>query len=258
MQAALGAFAAAVFLFLGSSARAEWVAGQFVSDGKPVQEYHCAPKGSGPHPAVVILHGASGRKDAGDPELERICGDLADRGYYTEFIEYYSQTGAVGAAQVDLIRQDFPIWLEEIHSGLDALDKNPAVDPHRVALMGFSLGSFLSLSMGAIDPSQIAAIVEYYGGLPPAFQDNVKTMPPVLILHGDADVVVPVANAHRLDALLTSEKRPHETKIYDGVNHAFNFPELAIWYNADATKDAWNRSTSFLAANLSGAGAPTK
>ena len=65
------------------------------------------------------------------------------------------------------MRQDFPIWLDEIHSGLDAIEKNPAVDPHRVALMGFSLGSFLSLSVGAIDPGQIAAIVEYYGGLPP-------------------------------------------------------------------------------------------
>jgi len=255
LLAAGGAFAAAFFLVLSSTARAGWTAGQFVSDDKPVHEYYCAPKGSGPHPAVVILHGASERKDAGNPEFEKICGELADRGYYTEFIEYFSQTGAVGAEQPELIRQDFPVWLEVIHSGLDALDKNPAVDPHRVALMGYSLGAFLSLSMGAIDPGQIAAIVEYYGGLPPAFQDNVKTMPPVLILHGDADVVVSVAQAHRLDALLTKEKRPHEMKIYEGVNHAFNFPELAIWYNADAAKDAWNRSTEFLAANLNGADA---
>ena len=117
-------------------------------------------------------------------------------------------------------------------------------------MMGFSLGSFLSLSTGAIDPNQIAAIVEYYGGLPPALQHGAKSMPPTLILHGDKDVLVPVAMAHELDELLTKEKRPHEMKIYEGANHAFNFPELPFWYNADDAQDAWNRSVKFLAANL--------
>jgi carboxymethylenebutenolidase len=257
LQAAVGAFAAAIFLFLAPSAHAGWIPGEFTSDGQPVHEYHCVPKGSGPHPAVVLLHGASPQKDAGYAEFEKICGALADRGYYTEFIEYYSQTEAVGASQLDQIKQDFPIWLDEIHSGLDALDKNPAVDPHRVALMGFSLGSFLSLSMGATDPSQIAAIVEYYGGLPLNLSDGAKVMPPVLILHGDKDVLVPVAVAHALDALLTKANRPHEMKIYEGANHAFNFPELSFWYNADDAQDAWNRSVKFLAANLKGNDAST-
>jgi carboxymethylenebutenolidase len=252
LQAAVGAFAAAIFLFLAPSAHAGWIAGEFTSGGKPVHEYHCVPKGNGPHPAVVMLHGASQRKDSGNAEFEKICGALADRGYYTEFIEYYSQTEAVGASQFDQIRQDFPIWLDEIHSGLDALDKNPAVDPHRVALMGFSLGSFLSLSMGAIDPSQIAAIVEYYGALPSPFHDGAKSMPPTLILHGDKDVLVPVKDAHELDELLTKDNRPHEMKIYEGANHGFNFPELSFWYNADDAQDAWSRSVKFLAANLKG------
>jgi carboxymethylenebutenolidase len=258
LQAVCGAFAGAIFLFAASNANAAWVKGEFTSSGKPVQEYHCVPKGSGPHPAVVMLHGASQRKDSGNPDYEKMCSELAGLGYYTEFIEYYSQTDAVGPGQPEQMKEDFPIWLEEIHSGLDALDKNPLVDPHRVAMMGFSLGSFLSLSVGAIDPDQIAAIVEYYGGLPPALQYGAKSMPPTLILHGDKDVLVPVANAHELDDLLTKEKRPHEMKIYESANHAFNFPELAIWYNADDAQDAWNRSVKFLASNLNGSAAAAK
>jgi carboxymethylenebutenolidase len=258
IQAACGTFAAAIFLFAASSAHAGWVKGQFTSGGKPVQEYHCEPSGSGPHPAVVMLHGASIRKDAGNAEYEKMCGELADLGYYVEFIEYYSQTDAVGVGRTAQMAENFPTWLEEIHSGLDALDKNPAVDPHRVALMGFSLGSFLSLSTGAMDPNQIAAIVEYYGGLPPALRDGAKTMPPTLILHGDKDVLVPVADAHELDELLTKEKRPHEMKIYEGANHGFNFPELPFWYNADDAQDAWNRSVKFLASNLNGGDKPAK
>ena len=252
-----GAFAAAIFL-AASSAQAGWVKGEFTSGGKPVNEYHCAPTGGGPHPAVVMMHGASQRKDSGNPEYEKMCGELADLGYYVEFIEYYSQTDAVGPGQPVQMKEDFPIWLEEIHSGLDALDRNPSVDPHRVALMGFSLGSFLSLAIGAIDPGQIAAIVEYYGGLPPALQYGAKSMPPTLILHGDKDVVVPVAMAHTLDALLTKDNRPHEMKIYEGANHAFNFPQLPFWYDADDAQDAWNRSVKFLAANLKGSDAHAK
>jgi dienelactone hydrolase len=257
LQAAAGALAAAIFLFFASNVRAAWIAGEFSSGGKPVHEYHCVPRGIGPHPAVMMLHGASQRKNAGNEEYEKICGALADLGYYTEFVEYYSQTEAVGPGQPVLMKQDFPTWLEEIHSGLDALDRNPAVDPHRVALMGFSLGSFLALSAGALDPKQIAAIVEYYGGLPSALQEGASTMPPTLILHGDKDALVPVAQAHKLDELLTREKRPHEMKIYAGANHAFNFPELPFWYNAGDAKDAWSRSTRFLAANLNRSDAPT-
>jgi carboxymethylenebutenolidase len=245
-----GALATAVFLSGAVCAQAGWVKGEFTSAGKPVEEFHCVPNGKGQHPAVIMLHGASRQKEAANPEYEKMCGQLADQGYYTEFIEYYSQTDAVGAGDASGMRQNFPVWLAEIHSGIDALDKNPAVDSHRIALMGFSLGSFLSLSMGAIDSTSIAAIVEYYGGLPPRLADAASQMPPTLILHGDKDSLVNVSQAHSLDELLTAAKRPHEMHIYEGANHAFNFPELPIWYNAEDAQDAWNRTLKFLAANL--------
>jgi carboxymethylenebutenolidase len=197
-----------------------------------------------------MLHGASPRKETGSDEYEKVCGQLADLGYYTEFIEYYSQTEAIGAGDASGMRKNFPVWMAEIHSGIEALEKNPAVDPHRVAMLGFSLGSFLSLSAGAVDPGQIAAIVEYYGGLPPALNSGAKTMPPTLILHGDKDVLVNVSQAHSLDELLTAANRPHEMHIYEGANHAFNFPQLPFWYNAEDAQDAWNRTLKFLATNL--------
>jgi carboxymethylenebutenolidase len=188
--------------------------------------------------------------EAGNDEFEKMCSELADRGYYTEFIEYFSQTGPVSVGNLSGFVKYFPTWLAEIHSGIDALDKNPAVDPHRVALLGFSLGSYLSLSAGAVDPDQIAAIVEYYGGLPPTLRSGAKTMPPTLLLHGDKDVIVNVSEAHSLDELLTAANRPHEMHIYEGANHAFNFPELPFWYKAEDAQDAWDRTLKFLAANL--------
>jgi carboxymethylenebutenolidase len=243
-----GALLAALALAPAASA-AQWKKGEFQSDGKTVTDYICVPSAPGARPAIVLLHGAGGGR-VGYGAFERMCSELAADGFYTEFIEYFSQTGSVRALQRRKMAQDFPTWLAEIDSGIDAMRKNPAVDSKRIALMGFSLGAFLSLSTGALEPHKVAAIVEYYGGLVGRLKPRAAEMPPTLILHGDKDVLVPVADAHELDALLTRYHRPHEIHIYPGANHAFNFPGLRFWYNAADAADAWKRSIAFLDANL--------
>ncbi|MGO9451915.1 MAG: dienelactone hydrolase family protein [Candidatus Binataceae bacterium] len=229
-------------------ARADWTRGEFTANGKPVTEYHCVPAGKAPHPAIILLHGA-GPQGSSDASMEKMCGQLAAAGYYAVYLEYYSQTDDVTAFEPAKMKQYFPIWLGEIRAGIDAMDQNPQIDPKRIGLMGFSLGSFLSLSTGATDPGKIAAIVEYYGGLPSALDAMVANLPPTLIIHGDADQLVPVAQAHALDTLMTDAKRPHEIHIYPGANHAFNF-QIPVWYNAADAQDAWQRSLSFLAQYL--------
>jgi carboxymethylenebutenolidase len=232
------------------SAHAGWAAGHFMSNDKPVEEHHCVPAGVGPHPAVVLLHGAEARQGDGDDAFERLCATLAEQGYYAEAIEYYSQTGAVNINQPGMMKKDFPIWMGEIVDGLNTMAKNPEIEPRRIAMMGFSLGAYLSLGIGATFPDRVSAIVEYYGGLAPVFKPQAGVMPPTLILHGDQDSIVPVRNATELDELLTKANRPHEMHIYPGADHAFNFAGIP-WYDAEAGADAWSRSLKFLAAHLS-------
>jgi carboxymethylenebutenolidase len=138
-----------------------------------------------------------------------------------------------------------PTCIAEIHSGIDALKQNSAVDSKRVALMGYSLDAILSLSYGATYPGEIAAIVEYYGFFPKELIDHAATMPPVLILHGTADRLVPVSAARDLDALLSKQGRPHEIRIYPGAQHVFNFPGAPV-YDRSASDDAWDRAIKFL------------
>jgi carboxymethylenebutenolidase len=47
-------------------------------------------------------------------------------------------------------------------------------------------------------------------------------MPPVLILHGEADVVVPVSEAHKLAHTLQERGIPYEMKIYKQAGHGFH------------------------------------
>lgn len=242
------ALAIALVLAAGAAARpcaAGWQPGQFESLGRPVSEFHCAPKGKGLHPGVVLFHGAGPRGFAG-PEFEKMCSDLAGHGYFAEFIEYYSQTTPVQPGFKTEIAKQFPIWLDEIDAGVSAIENNGKVDSRHIALLGFSLGAYLAMSYGASHPGDIAAIVEYYGGLPPVFDPQAAQMPPTLILHGDADILVPLAEARRLDALLTRAGRPHEMHVYPGGSHAFNFENAPIWYDPNYAKDAWDRTLAFL------------
>ena len=218
--------------------------GQFASGGKPVEDFYCVPVGAGAHPAVILLHGAVPR-GAGNEGFAEMCRKLAAAGYYAMFLEYYSQAGPAlpGERQVSgkgfaaWVNGNFPAWMREIVSGIDVLNENPVIERDRIALMGFSLGAFLALALGASEGGRVAAIIEYYGGMNNRYISMAANMPPTLILHGDADTTVPVRYARDLDALLTKYNRLHEMQIYPGAGHGLD---------PASRDDAWQRSMDFL------------
>jgi phospholipase/carboxylesterase len=71
--------------------------------------------------------------------------------------------------------------------------------PSALALVGFSQGTMMALHIGLRRPVAPAAIVGYSGllVLPPdlnaeAFAAEIKSRPPVLLVHGDGDDLIPV------------------------------------------------------------------
>jgi dienelactone hydrolase len=93
---------------------------------------------------------------------------------------------------------------------------------------------------------RIKAVSEYYGGLGDDFPEHVTPMPPVLILHDDADKGVPVSAAYRRQSFLERVHAPCEMKIYSGADHIFDG-------NGDtpAGIDAWQRTLAFFDRYLS-------
>ena len=71
---------------------------------------------------------------------------------------------------------------------------------------------------------------------------------PVLGLYGETDERITSKVSEVAEAMMKSNKK-YEYQIYPGAGHAF-FNDTGERYNAEAAKDAWSRTITFLRANL--------
>jgi carboxymethylenebutenolidase len=212
----------------------------FLSGGHQVSIAEHLPKGAGPFPAVIVVHGSGGPRTA----VEQYTPMLTRAGYCVFVVHYFERTETAWATP-HLIDRHFPEWLEVLRDAALWVADHEMVDEARIGLMGVSLGAFLSLSLASMD-SRIAAVVDMFGGIPEFFAEKARSMPPVLILHGEEDPVVSVQEARKLEALLKRLGTQYEAKIYAGHGHALR--GIAAW-------DAAQRIFRFLEANLKHASA---
>jgi carboxymethylenebutenolidase len=113
--------------------------------------------------------------------------------------------------------------MKTINDATTWIASQPEVDPNHIGLMGVSLGSYLGLTVASQD-SRIKAVVEFFGGIPDLAAQWSKSMPPVLILHGSEDPIVPVSEAYKLEKFLRQKNTPYQMHIYPGEGHGFNEP----------------------------------
>jgi carboxymethylenebutenolidase len=212
----------------------------FLSGGKTIRVHVIEPAAPGPHPAVVMLHGAGGNVYFW---LEHIAPTIAKLGFAVYAIHYFDRTGtsyASGEVLADGV--SIPRWIETLENALAWVADQPVVDPERIALLGVSLGAFLALSLGTDKALPIRAIVELSGGLVAPWEGQATAaFPPTLILHGESDPVVPVAHAHTLDQLLTKLNVEHEAHLLAHEGH---------WFSAAAQVEILRRIATFLDRHL--------
>lgn len=81
----------------------------------------------------------------------------------------------------------------DLDAFLDALMVDEDVLPEQVVLFGFSQGTMMSLHVAPRREDPVAGIVAFSGRLlqPELLADEVLSRPPVLLVHGDMDDVVP-------------------------------------------------------------------
>lgn len=83
--------------------------------------------------------------------------------------------------------------VEDLNAFLDALMVDEDVLPEQVVLFGFSQGTMMSLHVAPRREDAVAGIVAFSGRLlsPDTFKEEVVSRMPILLVHGDADDMVP-------------------------------------------------------------------
>jgi carboxymethylenebutenolidase len=204
----------------------------FQSGGKPIRLDAYLPETlDGPVPTVIALHGSGGNVSG----MERYATTLAAEGFAVYLLHYFDRTGTE-SADLQSMKRNFPLWMKTLWDAISFIETQPQVDRERIALLGFSLGAYLSLANSAIDP-RVKAVVEFFGGMPKEMKLFMRRLCPVLILHGEADPTVPVEEAYQLQKLLEKKGIAYEIKIYPGAGHGF---EAEIW------RDSGLQSLQFL------------
>ncbi len=191
-----------------------------MSGGRAVRVDGTEPGGTAPWPALVLLHGAGGNTDFW---LERIAPFVAKLGVAVYAVHYFDRTGTARADPAMLADgKHVPLWMETIRDAVAAIAARPGVDAGRVAMVGISLGAFLSLAVAA-EGLRVKAIVEVSGGLVPPYAGLVtRKFPPVLIVNGDQDAVVPVAMAYGVEKRLKELGVACRVEILAGEGHWFS------------------------------------
>ncbi|RYD45968.1 MAG: alpha/beta fold hydrolase [Sphingomonadales bacterium] len=99
----------------------------------------------------------------------------------------------------------------------------------RVLLVGFSQGTMMALHVGLRRPDPVAGIVGISGMLvaPELLPAEIKSRPPVLLIHGTVDDIVPFRSMELAAAALIAADAPVETHISRGVAHSIGQDGLA-------------------------------
>ena len=101
---------------------------------------------------------------------------------------------------------------------------------HQLALVGFSQGAMMALHVGPRRPHAIAGIVGYSGLLPgPEFlKSELRHRPPVLLVHGEADPLIPAMATFAAERILGEAGFQVEWHIRSGLEHSIDEEGLTL------------------------------
>ncbi|HEY0780575.1 MAG TPA: alpha/beta fold hydrolase, partial [Gemmatirosa sp.] len=206
------------------------------------------PDGAGPTrlaPAAVLLHGYSSRKE----DMAELVGrGLLARGIASLAIDLPLHGERRGDVDFRSVRNPLALtqaWRRGLADGklaLGYLGARPEVDADRLAITGYSMGSFLGVQIAA-DAAVVRALVLAAGGDLPtgtpfdrlvrAVADPLKAVRrfdgrPLLMVHGRRDTTVRPDQAQRL---FDAASEPKELRWYDAGHYlpASVIDDAAAW-----------------------------
>jgi phospholipase/carboxylesterase len=146
------------------------------------------------------------------PHAPQRCGMMAAGYQWWGLSGFAPQALAAGAASA----------APAINAFIDRKLEQYGLSEADLALVGFSQGTMMALHVGLRREHSVATIVGYSGMLTGAAELARKeiTKPPVLLVHGTADPVVPVAALHDAESQLKRLGVEVKTHISPGLGHS--------------------------------------
>ncbi len=218
--------------------------------GVTLKGYLAQPQGSGPHPAVLLIHEWWGLNQ----DVTLLADALAQEGYLVLAADAFR--GSVAATPDQAMKLVTETPREQIAADLDAalrfLRSHPQSDPRRVASVGFCFGGTQAMFQGTRRP-ELAATVIFYGPGPigdTAALGSMGKSGPVLGIYGEQDSSIPAAQVQAFENALKSRGLDYTITVYPGVGHAF--VKSNTYRNGAAAEQAWKQMVAFLAGALKG------
>jgi len=238
----------ALILLLGNSSMA--ATGKEVSyksGDETVKGLMYTPSGSGPFPAIIVIHEWWGLNDW----VKEQASKLADQGYVTLAVDLYRGKVADNPDTAHQLMRGVPEdrSKRDLAAAFDYLKSQKDVKPNRIGSIGWCMGGGYSLDV-ALEEPKLAASVINCGHLATDSAELKKINAPILGIFGAKDQGIPPESVEKFAAQLKELGKSVDVKIYADAGHAFENPNNKNGYRAEDAADAWQRTLAFLAAHL--------
>jgi len=225
------------------------------SDGVDTFEgYVSLPAGvTGPRPGVLLAHDWAGLHDG----MKVIADRVAALGYVCFALDVYGKgvrgnpAGDNSAIMVPVV-SNRPLLRRRLLAAFEALGRQPAVDPNRMAIAGYCFGGLCALDLARAAPAGLKAATSFHGLLKPALiSPQAPITAKVLVLHGWSDPMAPPADVEAFGEEFTAAGADWQLHAYGHALHAFtvegvNNPAGGMAYQAAAARRSWASFTAFL------------
>ncbi|WP_436533254.1 dienelactone hydrolase family protein [Actinoplanes sp. HUAS TT8] len=232
----------------GAGARIETTTIAYGHDGQPLEGYAAHDTAiTERKPAVIVVHDWSGLREYPKARAQM----LARLGYYAFAADIYG-TGRRFETEQDCETEarkyygNLPLLRARVQAAYDLVAKDPAVDPERIAVIGYCFGGSAALEF-ARDGAALRGTVSFHGRLIVHEPAEVAAITgSVLVLTGGADPVVPdSAIAAFQDELRGREDLDWQVNVYSGAPHAYSLPGTPF-HHPVADKRSWRDLVAFL------------
>lgn len=119
---------------------------------------------------------------------------------------------------------------EDLDALIDQVLEQEGISADNLIIFGFSQGSMMALHVAPKRDEPVAGIVAFSGRLldPESFAESVISRPPVLLVHGDEDPMVPLGHFHEAGEALEAADFDVYGHIMKGCGHGIAQDGLSV------------------------------